>query len=77
MAPAFGIDTRGLTEAQAAERAVSAATRFITEMGIPKIGDAMAVTAADIPMLVKETVETTASPIAPEVARAVWERIFA
>jgi len=76
MAPAFGVDTRGLGEAQAAERGVAAAIAFINAMGIPKATEAMPVTAADIPMLKKETLETTASPIAPEVAQAVWEKIL-
>jgi len=76
MASAFGVDTRGLGEAQAAERGVAAAIAFINAMGIPKVTEAMPVTAADIPMLTKETLETTASPIAPEVAQAVWEKIL-
>ncbi len=76
MASAYGIDTRGLTPAQAAERAVSAATAFITEMGIPKVGEAMPATRADMPMLLKETLETTGVPIPPEVAEAVWDKIF-
>jgi len=77
MAGAFGIDTRGLSPAQAAERAVSAATAFISEMGIPPVTQAMKATPADIPMLLKETLETTGVPIPPEVAEAVWEKIFA
>jgi alcohol dehydrogenase class IV len=77
MAWAFGIDTRDLSQAQAAERAVAAATAFISEMGIPKITQAMKATSADIPMLVKETLETTGVPIPREVAEAVWEKIFA
>jgi alcohol dehydrogenase class IV len=77
MAWAFGVDTRGLSEAQAAERAVDAAIKFITDMGIPKITEAMPATKADIPMLLKETLETTGVPITPEAGQAVWERIFA
>jgi alcohol dehydrogenase len=76
MAWAFGVDTRGLSEQQAAQKAVDAATAFITTMGIPKIGDAMATTAADIPMLKKETLETTGVPISPEMAEAGWEEIY-
>jgi alcohol dehydrogenase class IV len=76
MAWAFGIDTRGLSEAQAAERAVSAATAFIDGMGIPHVTQAMSVTRADIPMLVKEVLETSATPIPQDVAEAVWEKIF-
>jgi alcohol dehydrogenase len=77
MAPAFGIESRGLTEAQAAEKAVAAATTFITEMGIPTVGEATPATRADIPMLLQEVAETTATPIPREVAQAVWEKIFA
>jgi alcohol dehydrogenase class IV len=76
MAGAFGIDTQGLTPAQAAARAVAAAIRFITEMGIPTVTQAMKATPADIPMLVKETLETTGVPIPREVAEAVWGDIF-
>jgi alcohol dehydrogenase class IV len=77
MAPAFGVDTRGLTEAQAAERAVAAATAFIAEMGIPGVGEATPATRADIPMLLKETLDTTGIPLDPKVAEAVWGKIFA
>ena len=76
MASAFGIDTRGLSQAQAAEKAVAAAITFITEMGIPPVTQAMPTTTADIPMLLKETLETTGVPIPREVATAVWEEIF-
>ncbi|HTU01045.1 MAG TPA: iron-containing alcohol dehydrogenase [Candidatus Sulfotelmatobacter sp.] len=76
MAWAFGIDTRGLSQAAAAERAVSAAVAFISDMGIPKITEAMKATRDDIPMLLKETLETTAAPIPPETAQAVWQAIF-
>ena len=76
MAPAYGIDTRGLSPAQAAERAVAAATAFISEMGIPKVTQAMKATKADIPMLLKETLETTGVPIPRETAEVVWEMIF-
>lgn len=76
MAWAFGIDTRGMSEQQAAQKAVDAATAFISTMGIPKIADAMATTAADIPMLKKETLETTGVPITPEMAEAVWQEIY-
>jgi len=73
---AFGIDTRGLTQAAAAERAVAAAVTFINDMGIPKVTDAMKATRDDIPMLLKETLETTATPIPKETAEAVWQAIF-
>jgi alcohol dehydrogenase class IV len=76
MAWAFGLDTRGLSQEQAAAKAVDAATAFITEMGIPKIVDVLPTTAADIPMLKKETLETTGVPITPEMAEAVWEEIY-
>jgi alcohol dehydrogenase class IV len=76
MAWAFDIDTRGLSPEQAARKAVDAATAFISTMGIPKIADAMATTAADIPMLKKETLETTGVPITPETAEAVWQEIY-
>ncbi|MBS1116959.1 MAG: hypothetical protein H6Q87_1343, partial [candidate division NC10 bacterium] len=33
-------------------------------------------TSADIPMLKKETLETTGVPITPEMAQAVWEEIY-
>ncbi len=45
-------------------------------MGIPKVSDAMATTVADIPMLKKETLETTGVPITPETAEAVWQEIY-
>jgi alcohol dehydrogenase class IV len=76
MAWAFGIDTRGLNADQAAQRAVDAATAFISAMGIPKVTEATKATPADIPMLIKETLETTGVPIAPEVAGAMWREIF-
>jgi alcohol dehydrogenase class IV len=76
MAEAFGIDTRGLSQAQAAERGVAAARAFITEMGIPSVTEATTATRADIPMLLKETLETTGVPIPPDVAAQVWEKIF-
>lgn len=76
MAWAFGIDTRGLNADQAAQRAVDAATAFITAMGIPKVTEATKATPADMPMLIKETLETTGVPIAPEVAEAMWREIF-
>lgn len=76
MAWAFGIDTRGMSHEQAAAKAVDAATAFITEMGIPKIVDVLPTTTADIPMLKKETLETTGVPITPEMAEAVWQEIY-
>ncbi|RPI08868.1 MAG: iron-containing alcohol dehydrogenase [Zetaproteobacteria bacterium] len=76
MAWAFGIDTRGMSHEQAAAQAVDAATAFITEMGIPKIVDVLPTTTADIPMLKKETLETTGVPITPEMAEAVWQEIY-
>jgi len=76
MAWAFGIDTRGLNADQAAQRAVDAATAFISAMGIPKVTEVTKATPADMPMLIKETLETTGAPIAPEVAEAVWREIF-
>jgi alcohol dehydrogenase class IV len=76
MAWVFGIDTRGLSQAQAAEKAVAAAITFISEMGIPTVTQAMHATPADIPMLLKETLDTTGVPIPREVAAAVWEEIF-
>jgi alcohol dehydrogenase class IV len=76
MAWAFGIDDRGLSVDQAAQKAVDAAVTFITKMGIPKVTEATKATRADMPMLVKETLETTGVPIPPEVAEAVWQEIF-
>ena len=76
MAWAFGIDTRGMSEQQAAQKAVDAAIAFISTMGIPKIADAMGTSATDIPMLKKETLETTGVPISPEMAEAVWQEIY-
>ncbi len=76
MASAFGVDTRGLSDAQAAERAVAAAIKFISDMGIPRVGEVTPATRADIPMLLKETLETTGIPLAPETAEAMWQRIF-
>jgi alcohol dehydrogenase class IV len=76
MAWAFGIDTRGMTQEQAAAKAVDAATAFITEMGIPGIAEVLPTTSADIPMLKKETLETTGVPITPEMAEAVWQEIY-
>jgi alcohol dehydrogenase class IV len=76
MAWAFGIDSRGLSPAHAAERAVSAAIALISAMGIPSITQAMPATRADLPMLLKETLETTGVPIPREVAEPGWEEIF-
>ena len=76
MAWTFGIDTHGLSQTLAAEKVVAAAIMFISEMGIPAITQAMPATPADIPMLIEETLKTTAVPISPEVAAAVWEEIF-
>ncbi|MFB3818793.1 MAG: iron-containing alcohol dehydrogenase [Candidatus Methylomirabilales bacterium] len=77
MAPAFGVDVRGLSPAQAAEKGVRAAIAFIDGMGIPKVTEAMPAVKADVPMLLKETLETTGVPISPETAQQVWDRIFA
>jgi alcohol dehydrogenase class IV len=76
MAWAFGIDTRGLSEQQAAQKAVDAATAFITTMGIPQIADAMPTTAADIQMLKKEVLDTTGIPLSPDTVEAVWQEIY-
>jgi alcohol dehydrogenase class IV len=76
MAWAFDIDTRGMSEEQAAAKAVDAATAFITAMGIPKVTEVLPTTAADIPMLKKEVLETTGVPITPEMAEAVWQEIY-
>ncbi|HSB82132.1 MAG TPA: iron-containing alcohol dehydrogenase [Candidatus Methylomirabilis sp.] len=76
MAWAFGIDIRGLSQTQAAAKAVDAAILFINEMGIPKVTEAMRATPSDIPMLLKETLETTGVPIPGETATAVWQEIF-
>jgi alcohol dehydrogenase len=76
MAWAFDIDTRGISQQQAAAKAVDAATAFITAMGIPKITDVLPTTAADIAMLKKETLETTGVLITPEMAEAVWQEIY-
>lgn len=76
MAWAFGIDTRGLSQEQAAAKGVDAASAFITDMGIPRITEVLPTTSADIPMLKKETLETTGVPITPEMAQAVWEEIY-
>jgi hypothetical protein len=45
-------------------------------MGIPKVTQAMKATKADIPMLLKETLETTGVPIPQKTAEVVWEMIF-
>jgi hypothetical protein len=45
-------------------------------MGIPKITEVLPTSAGDIPMLKKETLETTGVPITPEMAEAVWQEIF-
>jgi alcohol dehydrogenase class IV len=76
MASAFGIDTRDLSQTQAAAKAVDAAIAFINKMGIPKVTEAMKTTSSDIPMLLKETLETTGVPIPGETAAAVWQEIF-
>jgi alcohol dehydrogenase len=76
MAWAFGIDMRGLSEQQAAQKAVDAATAFITTMGIPQIADAMPTTAADIQMLKKEVLDTTGIPLSPDTVEAVWQEIY-
>jgi hypothetical protein len=65
-----------MSQEQAAAKAVDAATAFITDMGIPRITEVLPTTAADIPMLKKETLETTGVPITPEMAQAVWEEIY-
>jgi hypothetical protein len=49
---------------------------FIDAMGIPKVTEVFPTTAADIPMLKKEVLETTGVPISPEMAEAVWQEIF-
>ena len=73
---AFGLDARGMSPEQAAAKAVDAAVAFIDAMGIPKVTEAFPTTAADIPMLKKEVLETTGVPISPEMAEAVWQEIF-
>jgi alcohol dehydrogenase class IV len=76
LAWAFGIDARDLTQAQAAEKAVAAAGAFINEMGIPAVTVATPATAADIPMLTQEVLDTTAFPLQREVVEAMWGEIF-
>lgn len=73
---AFGLDARGMSPEQAAAKAVDAAVAFIDAMGIPKVTEVFPTTAADIPMLKKEVLETTGVPISPEMAEAVWQEIF-
>jgi alcohol dehydrogenase class IV len=76
LAWAFGIDTRDLTQAQAAEKAVAAAGAFINEMGIPAVTVATPATVADIPMLTQEVLDTNAFPLQRELVEAMWGEIF-
>ncbi|MBN1687278.1 MAG: iron-containing alcohol dehydrogenase [Spirochaetales bacterium] len=73
---AFGIDTTGMSEPEAAARGVEAATAFITDVGIGGVTKATGATREDIPWLAKETVETSAVPWSMEDATGLWEEIF-
>ena len=67
----LGIDTHGLSQTLAAEKVVAAETMFISETRYPydHTGDASHAP-ADIPMLIQETLRTTAVPISSEVGRS-------
>ena len=73
---AFGIDTAGLTESQAAEHGVDAVIRLIDAVGVPIVTQATSATRDDIPALVQETMDTSAAPVSREEATAMWEEIF-
>jgi alcohol dehydrogenase len=73
---AFGIDTSGMSEAEAAKRGVEAAVAFINDVGISGVTEATGATRDDIPALVQETIETNAAPVSREDATALWEEIF-
>ncbi len=76
LAWAFDIDTRGMSEEEAAKSAVDAATAFITDVGIPGVTEATGATREDIPWLAQETVTTSAVRWSIEDATAMWEEIF-
>lgn len=73
---AFGIDSRGLSEAEAAKKGVDAAVEFINSVGIGGVTEATGATRADIPWLVQEVMQTSAVPVSKEDATALWEEIF-
>ena len=73
---AFGIDTAGLGEADAAKLGMEAAVAFINDIGIAGVTEATGATVDDIPALAQETVETNAAPISLEDATALWKEIF-
>ncbi len=73
---AFGIDTKGMSDAVAAELGVEVAAAFITEAGISGVSEATGATRNDIPALAQETVETSSVPVSLEDATAFFEEIF-
>jgi len=73
---AFGIDSRGMSEAQAAKRGVDAAVELINSAGIGGVTEATGATRADLPWLIQEVIQTNAAPLSKEVVTAMWEEIF-
>jgi len=73
---AFGIDTAGMSEADAARRGTEAAVAFINDMGIAGVTEATGAKPEDIPGLAQETVDTSSVPVTLEEATALWEEIF-
>lgn len=73
---AFGIDTAGMSEADAAQRGVEAAVAFINDIGIAGVTEATGAKPEDIPALAQETVDTSSVPVSLEEATALWEEIF-
>lgn len=72
---AFGIDTSGLSEAQAAERGVDAVIRLVDVLDVPTATEATGATEEDIPSLLQETLDTYPQ-VTRETGTAVWKEIF-
>ena len=76
IAQALGEDTRGLSDSEAADRAVSAATCLVRDLAIPALGE-MGIPQEDIPMLAQlafDDPQTTGNPRDLDVA--AYEGIY-
>lgn len=73
---AFGVDTSGLSTAQAAERGVEAVAELLDALEVPTVTEAAPLTEADIPSLVQETIDTSSRPLSREAAVGIWEEMF-
>jgi alcohol dehydrogenase class IV len=73
---AFGVDTSGMSETDAAKAGVEAAVAFINDVGILGVTEATGARSEEIDELVQETLDTNAAPVTREEATGLWEEIF-